>query len=347
MKCPNCGHEEDRDFDGKFCTQCGTRMIQDEVHPPEGNKKTISLKKEEEIPRQGESATPKQEEIPQQETTAAPKREEEAPPVNKKPTPEKSSEKTSFIQKLTPKRIARTALLLCMVCFIFPFLTISCSGEEYITVSGVELLTGFDMPTEHIDPNSAIVCAFGFALAAFAHTFLRQKHTLTAVCSAGSLICLVTFRLYIAQNFAEGGYNPDVVQVKYRLGWYAAILFGIIALFAPQICRYIREHYGHIDSGKMLDQKPPIKSGGVRQWVDKVGKSAETLARESVQAYIQIHGGRCTGIYYIKQNSGMQYSVSVREQYGETEMQSVYITEVKLTSAVVIGKMDGEVFVPF
>lgn len=49
---------------------------------------------------------------------------------------------TQFLQQLTPKRFAKIVLLLSMVCFVFPFLTVSCQGNEVQTMTGVELMSG-------------------------------------------------------------------------------------------------------------------------------------------------------------------------------------------------------------
>lgn len=148
---------------------------------------------------------------------------------------------TQFLQQLTPKRFAKIVLLLSMVCFVFPFLTVSCQGNEVQTMTGVELMSGFDFGTEHVEGNELIICAFAFAFLGIVHAFLRKTHTLTAICGLISSMLLVLYRYTLTRNILEQGYDPSTIKIKYHFAWYAAVALGILAAIAPIIFKHLTQ----------------------------------------------------------------------------------------------------------
>ena len=243
-----------------------------------------------------------------------------------------SAEKTSgvvkLLQWLTPKRFAKIALLLSMVCFVFPFLTVSCQGREMQTVTGVQLMTGFDAMSEHIDGNQLIIGAFIFAFLGIVHTFLQKKHTLTAVCGLISSGLLLVYRLVIAQNIAEQGYDTSVVKVEYRFAWYAAVVLGIIAALAPVICKRV------------------LKRNAVQCSDKNMGETVAAQAIESAVAESQEISPTSAADTPPTDNAGQ--TVSVQSQMGQMPKKSKKkwfviggIVVVLILIAVIIGATGG------
>ena len=140
------------------------------------------------------------------------------------------------------KTPAKWLLLIGMICFIFPFVMVSCSGE-HVKASGFELMTAYsfqeDMEFEEEDtPNIYLLTAFALGLVGL---FLgesagkKDKKMLASGASAfiGAFF-LILFRSDFWKYYQIEGYR-GMVTIEFQWGWY----FSLITYISSGICAFL------------------------------------------------------------------------------------------------------------
>lgn len=156
------------------------------------------------------------------------------------PTDEQSPS-TPTSQKKNAFRAAKLLVLAAMICFIFPFATVSCS--ETVPLSGFEIMTTLSLHSDvqeeilsDIPLNVFLIFAWVFYLLFFystrAQNILQKPEAFQQKYHCGVLsaatICLLIFRLsagtyYDIVDYIEEGY------VEFAWGWWAATLCSAAA----------------------------------------------------------------------------------------------------------------------
>lgn len=142
------------------------------------------------------------------------------------------------------KRIIKILVLVAMVCFFLPFITVSCSGDS-ITATGVELMTTVsfrdeikEVFEEHSTPNYVLAIAFvlGVVSLVLTHSSSEENRRLLGAggCSIGSAIFLIIFRTGFFRFYELNGYE-DYLHVEYRAGW----ILSLIAFICAAGCAFI------------------------------------------------------------------------------------------------------------
>ena len=144
-----------------------------------------------------------------------------------------------------PKRtIAKIAILLAMISFFFPFVTVSCSGggknlEE--TYSGFELITTAGSDDDELLDESGddgktniwLIGGFVAAAAGLVVLCLKKKPSIGAACSAVGIACLWLFNLTFKSYYdIKGTEFEQYINLDFRWGLSLCRLL----LFAAIIC---------------------------------------------------------------------------------------------------------------
>lgn len=138
--------------------------------------------------------------------------------------------------KLQTKIIPRFFFGLILICFLLPFVTVSCAGQDIITLSGMQLTLGETVEIPSVaggPPNKQQLpgqplAGFAFASAGvgLGVSFIRSKRSLIAQTTAGvaGAFLLLLLKTKIDHDVFQGG--QSITSAKYGLGfWLAFLLF--------------------------------------------------------------------------------------------------------------------------
>lgn len=149
-------------------------------------------------------------------------------------------------------RFIRITVLTVMVCFLLPFVTVSCSGSKELseTYTGVELMTTLGSSDDELlqeshqsgKANVFVILAFLCAAGSAAAVYVKQNYKLTAgLSSAGAVLLILmrlSFRSYYDLNDAQ---VAAYITVHTKLGLILAILnFALLAFACVQLLK--QEH---------------------------------------------------------------------------------------------------------
>ncbi len=129
-----------------------------------------------------------------------------------------------------------------IVCFLLPFITVSCTGQKVRTLTGLQLVTGTSVGRqnmfgeqrrqERVRPQPYAIAAFALAIAGFAASFLRRRTIrpyLTAM-SAGGALCLLLLKTKLDQDIINSG--QGLLQIDYDFGYWASFILFVLSAAA-------------------------------------------------------------------------------------------------------------------
>lgn len=133
-----------------------------------------------------------------------------------------------MLRKLPP-----AGYLLALICFLLPFVEVSCNGQKVVSLTGLQLLAGpqvgggtgmFAQPQQQVKPETSVVIAFVAGIAGLVLSVLKQRRTdiIGAVCGivgGASLLALQQSILSGAPPQAMG-----LIQVQYQPGYFLSVL---------------------------------------------------------------------------------------------------------------------------
>ena len=160
--------------------------------------------------------------------------------------------------------LARIAKVIALLLFVLPWVTISCSGQELVTMSGVDLVTGHatmhnpmtgatESPPGMNGGDMWVIAAALLILAGLAASFvLKGRNGLIAnMAGAGLAAAALAYTVLVriphqthagaAGPTAPGGPSPEqiaqMIQIKVQIGFWltllaliAAIVFDVLAM---------------------------------------------------------------------------------------------------------------------
>ena len=128
--------------------------------------------------------------------------------------------------------LIKLLLVIGMVCFIFPFATVSC-GDITASVSGLEAMTSLTMQ-DNLDvyvsdraPNLFLILAFVLGIVAVYKTQAKSIKGTAATATVGT-VCLLLFRTSFVSYYDLGDYI-NLVTLEFRWGWILSILTYAVA----------------------------------------------------------------------------------------------------------------------
>jgi hypothetical protein len=123
-----------------------------------------------------------------------------------------------------------------IICFLLPFLAISCDKERIVTFTGIQLMTGKDISMDYEEINSkinqrsgseplvilAFLCAIGGLVLGFVN--IDKKLILTTIAGALGFIFLLSFMLKTDNSLSKEGMG--VLSADFLVGyWLSFLLF--------------------------------------------------------------------------------------------------------------------------
>lgn len=222
MNCPKCGHElSDR---ATMCPYCGADFAESLTSQQNAHRYCIHCGKE--LP---ESAKFCPKCGAKKETGAAsvspPSGYDETNTSSQpSPAPHAESAPTSNEQG---RGLVKLLLIISLVCFIFPFATVSC-GDISASVSGLEAMTSLtlqddlDVYVSDRTPNSFLIIAFVLGVAAVCKVQGKSIKGSAIMATLGA-ICLLLFRFSFVSYYDLENYI-DFVTLEFRWGWILSIL---------------------------------------------------------------------------------------------------------------------------
>lgn len=133
-----------------------------------------------------------------------------------------------MLRKLPP-----AAYLLALICFLLPFVEVSCNGQKVVSLTGLQLLAGpqvgdgsgmFAQPKQQAKPETSVVVAFVAGIAGLVLSVLKQRRTdlFAGVCgilAGGALLELQQSILSGAPPQAMG-----LIQVQYQPAYFLSLV---------------------------------------------------------------------------------------------------------------------------
>lgn len=188
------------------------------------------------------------------------------------------------------KHTIKVAILIGMVCFLFPFVLVRCDGEEELDMSGIEMMIkySFDGDTDFEDeaPNYYLWIAFGLGIAGMVLAFRAKEennHDLTPVGAtmAGGAAFLLFFRLSFMHFYALDEYG-DSISVEYKWGWVLALL----AYIAASAMAFLSKKFA-IEPDSPIDDPHPTGDDDI---CPRCGKKLKPCARFCVYCRWEVGG---------------------------------------------------------
>ena len=159
-------------------------------------------------------------------------------------------------------RLSPAAYLLALLCFLMPFVELSCQGQELATFTGLQVATGasvkeprmFGPPQEKTLPPDIVVLA---ALAAAGAGLLLSlgkggaSSQSSGVAGLSAAILLLVFKSRTDSGMlSQGG---GLIQVQYGLGFWGATLLSAVAAVIAFMAR---------EGSRSVAEMPVLEAGG-------------------------------------------------------------------------------------
>ncbi|MEN1760315.1 hypothetical protein [Anoxynatronum sibiricum] len=124
------------------------------------------------------------------------------------------------------KKFAPAIFLVILICFLMPFISISCDNETIASLSGLDLITGTDISggfsTEEVESNPYILVAALATVAGLVLGFMGKYLYAAFVAIAGTL-SLIGFRTEMSRSAAE----VYPVMIKMESGFWITLLLTV------------------------------------------------------------------------------------------------------------------------
>ena len=145
-------------------------------------------------------------------------------------------------------RVSPALFALGLLCFLFPFVTVSCQGQKIVRLTGVQLVTGTTVhqpalfgagQEKKTDPNALAGIAALAALGGLTLTLCRGARTLLsgAVCGAAGACSL--FLMKTTNDQSVRGQGIPGIELSYDTGFYLATLFFAGAAVWTFYCHHL------------------------------------------------------------------------------------------------------------
>jgi hypothetical protein len=137
-------------------------------------------------------------------------------------------------QKSVGVRIA--PFLVGILCFLLPFMQVSCGGQKIISFTGVQLVTGFEFTqpvnhkTERVATEPLVVVAFiALVLGLLCSLSSQRIRSIAAAMAAGvAFVAMILLKIKwdgkIGENLADG------ITINYEMGFWLVGLAAIAGL---------------------------------------------------------------------------------------------------------------------
>lgn len=211
-KCPECGAELKKS--ASFCGKCGAKTSAADSENAAGNT------------------------LPAVAVTQSSDNDNNNDNEDKPETTEDSSETTETAGVIGFLAIPRVLVLIAIICFFFPFMTVSC-GATGMDISGTDMIFGNDEIVEYVenatDDNDASLFNWFILIAGICSLtgLIITNHKDAAIYSSLSSAFLIVFRITAEWYYSIGdtplSETDGMIRVDYGGALYAAIILQLIA----------------------------------------------------------------------------------------------------------------------
>lgn len=131
------------------------------------------------------------------------------------------------------RRISLGLAVLALIMFLLPWVAITCAGQELMTVTGLEMVTGFDYETteqlERASPEVLAIVVLIIGLIGVGAYFLRGKNgpIIRGVFATLGFIFLLALKFKIDSDIGKEG--QGLFQASYLFGFWVTLISFITA----------------------------------------------------------------------------------------------------------------------
>ena len=134
-------------------------------------------------------------------------------------------------------KVSPGLFIVTILCFLLPFITVSCNGQKVATFSGIQLATGttleepqvFGRPQQkHVDPEPVASMALICAVAGLVLSFLGARAALApAISGAVGALLLVVLQSKLESDLTRQA--QGMFRLEYESGFVLALIFFLVA----------------------------------------------------------------------------------------------------------------------
>lgn len=127
--------------------------------------------------------------------------------------------------------------ILALLCFALPFFVVSCEGHAVQNVTGINLVTGGDVPAsltsatpQHVPPDIWAIGAVAFGLIGLVLVVVRLNNPSREGISTAAVLCTAAVCLILVRLSARDALTHQfVLGVRVGYGYYLALFFMLAA----------------------------------------------------------------------------------------------------------------------
>ena len=137
--------------------------------------------------------------------------------------------------------LSSSAFIVICVLFFLPFVSLQCGNQKLVTVSGMELVTGFEMqlptldersdePARRTDPNmfAVIALVFGVLGIVLPHALKGKPNLSSIVITIAVIVLLALIAMQIDLNSKLGTREKNLlVSITYEPGYWLCLFISI------------------------------------------------------------------------------------------------------------------------
>ena len=182
------------------------------------------------------------------------------------------------------KRFRWTIFALILLCFMLPFVQVSCQEQKLMSFTGFQMTFGTEIQqpqmfgptqTKQIPGDALLILTFLAALAGLACSFLKNRIgiLISLICSAGGFLFMLIFKLRVDNEILKQG--GGMLNVEYLIGFIAACLLFLVGAAVNGYMLYAE---------KTNAPSPPIPTQPADQ-IDNLMSNA-TIVGQDVQQWL-------------------------------------------------------------
>jgi fucose 4-O-acetylase-like acetyltransferase len=129
------------------------------------------------------------------------------------------------------KKFSPAVFCIVLICFMLPWVNMSCQGQKGVTISGLQLVTGTTIQEQNqkVKSEPLAVAVLVLTILGFALSFLKDKRSsiIPGIIGAAAFILLLLLKSKIDTDASN-----QSMQVQYAIGFWLVLvlLIGAIAL---------------------------------------------------------------------------------------------------------------------
>lgn len=140
------------------------------------------------------------------------------------------------------KKISPAVFGLALICFVLPFVTVSCNGQKVMSLSGIQLMTGtsIEQPgmfggkgqAKKVDGEPVAIIAFIAGIAGLGLSFMKNRKSSIIPAGLGliGLIMLLVIKIRLdGQVNIAGGATMGLLSLSYGAGYWLAFILYLLA----------------------------------------------------------------------------------------------------------------------